>query len=521
MEQRLSEWPKLKTTNSSQQQQQSSGSVGQKSTKELLKNSNSVTCINNINKSSNQQKSNIGSGNFGLHTDAEKTITQLESQIEEQKQLRLQDARQVEVKAAKIKEWVTNKLRELEEQNQLLREQNVKCNQQLELLRNHISTTQANYIRHSSVQPSVRSSLSLDVQDFDRSRVGHCISNTDNIGKQSTISSRRRSESLEPSEYCSEFSKTNHSGITSVIGHPILNYPVANSSTNSSLVVSSSKSKVSMEPQDLARDLAAAVDSLNLIPLGNVDDNNTIRENEIGGAGDTIHDYAEIYTPSREKAPAWLKAGSNIIGVGVGNLQSGGSSTTTTATNTSESALEGTGIPRPPTPPLHRFPSWEAKIYQVANDGLAGEDGDSQDPDSSSAVLQQSSGPALQTVVATRSQATVSDGYCDISVPVYATVKGRASQIRSMPFTGDSSDDDSSEGEDHAVIMTTTCTTSTHNSHNSSSTDNTETSTESGSASSPSKSLKTSSSLSPAKRSGSESPKTHTKPRGEDLIFLK
>ena len=84
----------------------------------------------------------------------------------------------------------------------------------------------------------------------------------------------------------------------------------------------------------------------------------------------------------------------------------------------------------------------------------------------------------------------------------------RASQIRSMPFTGDSSDD-SSDGEDHAVMMT--CTTSTHNSHNSTSTDNTETST-SGSASSPSKSLKTSSSLSPAKRSGSESPK-HAKDR--------
>lgn len=86
-----------------------------------------------------------------------------------------------------------------------------------------------------------------------------------------------------------------------------------------------------------------------------------------------------------------------------------------------------------------------------------------------------------------------------------------------MPFTGDSSDD-SSDGEDHAVMMG--CITSTHNSHNSSSTDNTETST-SGSASSPSKSLKTSSSLSPAKnRSGSESPKT--KIRGmffRDWIF--
>lgn len=68
-------------------------------------------------------------------TDTDKTISSLEQQVEEQKLLRIQDARQVEAKAAKIKEWVTNKLRELEDQNQLLREQNVKCNQQLELLR--------------------------------------------------------------------------------------------------------------------------------------------------------------------------------------------------------------------------------------------------------------------------------------------------------------------------------------------------------------------------------------------------
>lgn len=63
------------------------------------------------------------------------TITNLEEQIEEQKLLRLQDARQVEVKAARIKEWVTNKLRELEDQNRLLREQNLKCNQQLDILK--------------------------------------------------------------------------------------------------------------------------------------------------------------------------------------------------------------------------------------------------------------------------------------------------------------------------------------------------------------------------------------------------
>ncbi|XP_058825886.1 uncharacterized protein CG43867 isoform X8 [Topomyia yanbarensis] len=362
-------------------------------------------------------------------------ISQLETAVEEQKQLRLQDARQVGAKAAKIKEWVTNKLRELEEQNQLLREQNIKCNQQLELLRNHIATQSS---RHSIQQP-VRSSLSLDVQDFKRR------------------SGRRRSESLDPPEHRSLLT-------SSTVHHHRRN--------------------LSMEPQELARDLAAAVDGLHLIPLNPGPQPSPISDM------DAAHDYAEIYTPSREKAPTWLKG-----------LPSGGSSTTT-----SDSVAE-LGPARPPTPPLHRFPSWEAKIYQVANDGLAGDENESQDQESGS-------GMTSSVGINSRSQ-TVSGGYCDISVPVYATVKGRASQIRSMPFTGDSSDD-SSDGEEHGAIMT--CATSTHNSHNSTSTDNTETST-SGSASSPSKSLKTSSSLSPAKRSGSESPKNKTRGLSDDYAI--
>lgn len=102
-------------------------------------------------------------------------------QSEEQRKIRLNDAKLVEAKAAKIKEWVTNKLREvtkfflffhnsplvlinrdikrkrrarklkfffrnfsfshsaqLEEQNRHLREQNQKCNEQLQLLRNRL-----------------------------------------------------------------------------------------------------------------------------------------------------------------------------------------------------------------------------------------------------------------------------------------------------------------------------------------------------------------------------------------------
>jgi hypothetical protein len=59
-----------------------------------------------------------------------------------QRALRLADAKAVEAKAARIKEWVTNKLRELEEQNVHLKVQNAKANDQMELLRNRLEQLQ-------------------------------------------------------------------------------------------------------------------------------------------------------------------------------------------------------------------------------------------------------------------------------------------------------------------------------------------------------------------------------------------
>lgn len=113
MEQRLTEWPSHQTNNVSPK---------------------------------NRNNKNNGS------TDTEKQISHLEVQVEQERLLRLQDAKQVEAKAAKIKEWVTNKLRELEEQNQVLREQNVKCNQQLEILRYGTMTPRNAHVQTCSIR---------------------------------------------------------------------------------------------------------------------------------------------------------------------------------------------------------------------------------------------------------------------------------------------------------------------------------------------------------------------------------
>lgn len=406
MEQRLSEWPKPPTTantNSTNQQAQQQ----QQHQPQTPANTSPVTA-------SQQQQQQ--STSLPPHPEAEKVITSLEIQVEEQRQLRLQDARQIEAKAAKIKEWVNNKLRDLEEQNELLREQNQKCNQQLELLKNYIAN-QSN--RHSVIGP-VRNSLSLDVQEFAASK-----------------ENRRRSESLDTQE---------------IINRPLTaSYPHHQHRRN-----------LSMEPTELERNLVAAVDGLTLAPLASI----SKQSSSSGGAAvkngrpdssdtDTAHDYAEIYTPSCEKMPAWMKNNPAL-------MASGGTSTTTT---TSEIG----GVPRPPTPPLHRFPSWEAKIYQVANDGLAGaaengstsRDSHNQQPPPPPPDIQESTSAGnshsntLNNVghgrhtpaslndgatpgtpqMPTRQQQTASGGFCDISVPVYATVKGvsRGNTVESIP----------------------------------------------------------------------------------------
>ncbi|XP_059044830.1 uncharacterized protein CG43867 isoform X3 [Achroia grisella] len=382
---------------------------------------------------------------------APRAISRLEGQIEEQKQLRLQDAKQVEAKAARIKEWVTNKLKELEQQNQLLREQNDRCNQQLELLRNHIAAQGSRNCALPSSEPHY-----------------------------STPVRHRRNLSI---------------GTTNIAN----NVNAATPPLNTMNRTMDERTTASL----LADDLATAVENLVVLPTTP----NTSTD------GDTTHDYAEIYTPSRERTPAWQ----GPINVVVQGNSRGGSSTGDSSTSEQ---------PRPPTPPLHRFPSWEAKIYQVADDGL-----------------QQSVEEELSPPPCPRPMHE-STSYQDISVPVYATVKGRASQIRSMPFTGDSSDDSSDGEESMGVIihstphhnpvfgaqtsnqlpinnanLTHTLPTSIQQTSNhglvltNSANGQCSSSDTSLSASSPSKSVKTSSSLSPAKRSSSGSPSKQSKTR--------
>ncbi|XP_040849928.1 pleckstrin homology domain-containing family H member 2 isoform X1 [Ochotona curzoniae] len=102
---------------------------------------------------------------------------------------------------------------------------------------------------------------------------------------------------------------------------------------------------------------------------------------------------------------------------------------------TSDSTKKAAGS-KPPTPPLHRFPSWESRIYAVAKSGIRMSEAFNMENVNKNCVAVPSY---------TVSGLYTSLLYKNMTTPVYTTLKGKATQISSSPFLDDSS---GSEEED-------------------------------------------------------------------------
>ncbi|XP_018589777.2 pleckstrin homology domain-containing family H member 1 isoform X2 [Scleropages formosus] len=94
---------------------------------------------------------------------------------------------------------------------------------------------------------------------------------------------------------------------------------------------------------------------------------------------------------------------------------------------------------KPPTPPLHRFPSWESRIYAVAKSGMR--------------VSEATPGSWAPNRVSSLPQYPVAGLfthliYKNITVPVYTTLKGKAMQISSGPLP----DEDSGSEDDNSSL---------------------------------------------------------------------
>ncbi|XP_059179825.1 pleckstrin homology domain-containing family H member 2 [Centropristis striata] len=99
----------------------------------------------------------------------------------------------------------------------------------------------------------------------------------------------------------------------------------------------------------------------------------------------------------------------------------------------------------PPTPPLHRLPSWESRIYAVAKSGIRLSETSCTDPASKDSSLQ-SSYPAFVMYTSLI--------YKNMTTPVYTTLKGKATLLSSSPFSDESSssEESSSSGEEDGSV---------------------------------------------------------------------
>ncbi|GFY66838.1 uncharacterized protein CG43867 [Trichonephila inaurata madagascariensis] len=497
-------------------------------------------------------------------------ISYLEQQIEEQRRLRILDAKQVEDKAAKIKEWITNKLKELEEQNQHLKEENQKCNVQLELLKNHLTnvpelslhppykqirdrgstedSSRGSFEDHGDSEDSLPPPEILEYNSQSNAMQHTCrkhsFSETDGLcfhcslplpqaaersipapnslyasvdyssKKQQTFTNQTVTEppklKLERKKYAldgcftpstiSTTSEQRYSDLDCVPWNrgssridsgsadvdtpnsvfspdipllPMTSYNAAHDleshhqrqslPTSDKQVISgqilcslNSESGLELQNQDYMqknvsrhRSLTAPntttsdLNEMNCIHCDShkrVLDKNVLTLDDLAcslnlykensSSQDELHDYAEIYTPNKECSDFY------------------------TDNDECESVITDdlvSSAGKPPTPPLHRFPSWESRIYDVAVNGINMSSEVIEIPvnDSSNNNESKTSNDANNSNAA----------FTELSIPVYATVKGRASQIRSVPFTGDSSD--SSDNEDTRVTMTTTSSQTT------------------------------------------------------------
>lgn len=437
----------------------------------------------------------------------DRIISSLEQQVEEQKKLRIQDAKKVEAKATKIKEWVTNKLKELEEQNRVLREQNQKFSEQLQILRNRLSQMSQQKDRNNT-EDSSRGSW----EDHGSSDDGLDDATKQSCTNNNNVSANPAPSATEPAFHTyppigdakkprtkagshdrimgqlidsacqvSLCDPSDREGLRSCVSssksHIPPSIPPHSAAFTPSSTTANSKSSTTSRPKkqhsrSLPRDAlrsststdsrtAAALPPLSHTPsprqgetqtdLCNMDVNTTTYSNIYGSldrklkmlnvnsgqwasgserrrtvqTSNDLHDYAEIYTPSKE-----ITAGFASIG------------------------LDAELDVRPPTPPLHRFPSWESRIYEVAVNGIS----------LSTDAL--NTYPPTKTPQAKSNKSSidsyVNGSFTDMSIPVYAMVKGRASQIRSVPFTGESTD--SSDNEDTRITSTHTTSGETESS---------------------------------------------------------
>ncbi|XP_029031270.1 pleckstrin homology domain-containing family H member 2 [Betta splendens] len=109
---------------------------------------------------------------------------------------------------------------------------------------------------------------------------------------------------------------------------------------------------------------------------------------------------------------------------------------------------------KPPTPPLHRLPSWESRIYAVAKSGIRLSETSCTDSANKDLSLQSYPAFVMYTSLI----------YKNMTTPVYTTLKGKATLLSSSSFSdqSSSSEESSSSDEDDGSFCSSHTSSSSH-----------------------------------------------------------
>ncbi|NXB72883.1 PKHH1 protein, partial [Donacobius atricapilla] len=422
----------------------------------------------------------------------EDLINKLETQLAKQKQLRTEEAKIVQEKAAKIKEWVTFKLRELELENYHLKNCNQRLMEQIEALQDtlqgkcvqlalmlklisnpsswNLSTEKNAFPTISSehglgcsgpisLDPPAETTRILESLTFQSSLEGNCsaVSTLQQVGLDGThfsddLSTRFHSHRLDSSSSGEIMSMLDGHlrtaepplvvSTSAVTAHSF--YPGRECSLGSSMTFPKTRTpntprdslqlakKHHSQPQSGTNSFRRIMhlETSTFQPIADppvacghveetdIDDDGVMEKMETecgllrGGAGT----YEGMYhLPAEQREAVSSEAGTLDPGC------------------------------KPPTPPLHRFPSWESRIYAVAKSGLRL---------SEVAMVNESSSYFSNFTCSTSGPFTYLI-YRNVTVPVYTTLKGKATQISNVPFLDESSGSDDDCGS-HASFRTST-----------------------------------------------------------------
>ncbi|XP_032261273.1 pleckstrin homology domain-containing family H member 1 isoform X4 [Phoca vitulina] len=399
-------------------------------------------------------------------------IGQLQAQLEKQKHMRAEEAKVVQEKAAKIKEWVTLKLAELEMENQHLKSSNQHLVEQVGALQDALEALQ--------MAPSGKllvAAQETPEQDSAPSGPGAQPVGQDS-GPQAQGALKASLPAPSPGALQSKDSGPKE-GISLEDSSSIVVHPgeIAEAKTlPPHLGREGSPRRLCVKPRTHRHGSASWGEGLVTAQGGTFPGTkNSAREGSPGCSltlpkvrvPNTPRDSIQLVKRHHSQPQVGPERFNHVVSIEIGTLSALHPSSLPEAEARAELREEAENVEmeepapagkkeerespkatraeleevdlgnKPPTPPLHRFPSWESRIYAVAMAGMRLSDASPR----TNASCCASSPPALASPGPFSGLV-----YKNVTVPVYTALKGRATQISTVPFVDESSgsDDDRS-----------------------------------------------------------------------------